>query len=280
MVFCIIAMVVFAIMGIFSAKYRLYAKEAFRCVSRMVVLKPCDTEFDQRMKSKITGKIMDHSPRLAKFIYKNFTKISWVFVVIFFITMIYSAYALFGLAVYGNCDPLHPENCIINPNNPNEVLCPFESLEPALGIGTIGGFLDIKNATVYKQNNKVLVYFFGTTWCPHCNWEKPNFIEATSRFGAWNGDTYTSNYFDVKLLQIDIIDISQYKEDLEAFHHYSPKGTIPVIIIGGKYFRIGSGESIGKDMDTKVLTALLCKATDNAVAYCNSDEIMTLEKQV
>ncbi|MBI5332236.1 MAG: thioredoxin family protein [Candidatus Aenigmarchaeota archaeon] len=277
MVFCIIALVVFGILGIFSTKYRAYAKEAFRCVARMTMLKPCDTEFDQRMKSKITAKIMQHSEKLGKFFYNNFTRMSWVFVIIFFISLMYSAYALFGLAFYGTCDPVNPQNCIINPGNPNQVSCPFEELEPATGVQTIGDFLDIQNAIIYKQDNKVLVYFFGATWCPHCQWEKPNFIAATSKFGAWNDSVYTSNYLDVKLIEIDVIDIETYKTDLEAFKHYSPSGTIPVIIIGGKYFRIGSGEGIGNDVDEKVLTALFCKATGNAVAYCNSDEIRVLE---
>ena len=55
MVFCIVAVVVFGILGIFSAKYRGYFKESLHCIKRTAMLKPCDTEFDQKMKAKITA---------------------------------------------------------------------------------------------------------------------------------------------------------------------------------------------------------------------------------
>jgi hypothetical protein len=114
MVVCIIAMVVFAIMGIFSAKYRTYAKEAGRCVFRMVTLRPCDTEFDQRVKSKITAKLMTKSPKAAGFIYKRFNLISWIFVVIFFVSIAFTANSVYNLYVYGTCDP-YTGDCIFNP---------------------------------------------------------------------------------------------------------------------------------------------------------------------
>ena len=72
MVFCIVALIVFGIMGIFSGYYRNLAKEALSCVLKTVVLKPCDTGFDDKMKAKITGKIAKTSPKTAKAIYKHF----------------------------------------------------------------------------------------------------------------------------------------------------------------------------------------------------------------
>jgi hypothetical protein len=79
---------------------------------------------------------------------------------------------------------------------------------------------------------------------------------------------------------MDKIDLSQHGEDIEVFNHYSSKGSIPVIIIGGKYFRIGAGENLGMDSDVNVLVALLCKSSNNAVGYCQADEIKTLEEQL
>jgi len=117
MVVCIIALVVFAFMGLFSAKYRGYAKEASRCVFRMVTLRPCDTQFDEKMKSKITGKLMARSPRFAGFVYKNFKPISWIFVVIFFVSFAFMAAGLYNIAAYGTCDPVSG-NCIFNPGHP------------------------------------------------------------------------------------------------------------------------------------------------------------------
>lgn len=66
MVLCIIGIVLFSILGIFSAKYRELAKESFRCVFKMATFRPCDSTLDQKLKSKITTKLMKASPSLAK----------------------------------------------------------------------------------------------------------------------------------------------------------------------------------------------------------------------
>ena len=52
MVLCIVAMVVFGIFGIFSVKYRKYAKEAAECTFRLATFRPCQSDFDQKMKTK------------------------------------------------------------------------------------------------------------------------------------------------------------------------------------------------------------------------------------
>lgn len=114
MVFCIVAFVVFGVLGIFSAKYRTYTKEAFRCMTRQMILKPCDTEFDKKMRAKITGKLAKISPKIAGFTYKNFTRISFALIAIMIISMVFTASSLYTLAVYGSCDP-HSTECIFNP---------------------------------------------------------------------------------------------------------------------------------------------------------------------
>lgn len=113
MVLCLVAMAVFGILGIFSAKYRELAKEAFGCFFKTIQLKPCDSKLDQRIKSRLTAKIMNYSPWLAKLIYKNFEIISWVFTILFFASLAYSIYSLYNLVVFGSCEP--GGFCIFNP---------------------------------------------------------------------------------------------------------------------------------------------------------------------
>ncbi len=110
---CIVALAVFSILGVFSAKYRGYAKEAFHCVYRRATLRPCETAFDQKMKSKITGKLIKRKPGLAKFVYKHFEAISWAFMLTMFISLFFAASGLYNLFVYGTCDPANPETCIL-----------------------------------------------------------------------------------------------------------------------------------------------------------------------
>jgi hypothetical protein len=113
MVICIVALLVFSFLSIWSARYRNLARQAFRCVARTITFKPCDVEIEQKIKSKLTAKLMI-IPSLARFFYKNFKIISWIFTITFFASLIYSAYGIFNLVVFGTCDPSSPATCVIN----------------------------------------------------------------------------------------------------------------------------------------------------------------------
>ena len=110
MVLCIAALVVFAVLGIWSAKYRAMAKEAFRCVTRMITLKPCDVELETKIKAKVTSKLAV-VPALARFFYRHFKIISWAFTITFFASLAYSIYGVYNLVVFGSCTPGAP--CVI-----------------------------------------------------------------------------------------------------------------------------------------------------------------------
>lgn len=112
MVICVVALVVFSFLSIWSVKYRNLAKEAFRCVSRMIVFKPCDVNLENRIKTKVTSKLM-FFPSLANFFYRHFKAISWIFTISFFASLIYSAYGIYNLAVYGNCQPGSGSVCVM-----------------------------------------------------------------------------------------------------------------------------------------------------------------------
>lgn len=122
---CLIALIVFGILGIFSVSHRKLAKEAFHCIFRRVTLRRCDTGFDQKMKAKITGKLLKRNPKIARFTYKNFEAISWVFTILFISSLVFSANGLYNLTKYGSCDP-HSTECIFNPG---ELGCGGESCQ-------------------------------------------------------------------------------------------------------------------------------------------------------
>lgn len=117
---CIIALLTFGILGLFSAKYRALAKESFRCVFLRMQFKKCETGLDEKIKSKLTSKLLTRSPRIAKFVYKRFEILSWIFTILLFGSMIYSAYGLYNLYVYGTCDPSGGN-------------CPFATKPPVCG---------------------------------------------------------------------------------------------------------------------------------------------------
>ncbi len=113
---------------------------------------------------------------------------------------------------------------------------------------TIGNF-SVSADEVCKENGKPIIYFFGSESCPHCRWEHPIIEEVTKKFGS---DITFHNNMDSN-------------EDKDVFEKYSTGG-VPTLVLGCKYYRVGSGEGSGEELETKNLTALICKLTDNKPA--------------
>jgi len=101
---CILALIVFCVLAVFSASYRPLAKEAFECVFLRMTFRKCRTGLDTRVKSKIVGRIMNKSPGTAKLVYKNFEIFSWIMVILMIVSLAYSMYGLYNFAAYGNCN--------------------------------------------------------------------------------------------------------------------------------------------------------------------------------
>ena len=100
---CLIALLVFGILGIFSASHRKIALEAFDCVFRRLTIRKCTSGLDKRLKSQITGKLMKKSPKIARFTYRNFELISWFFTIILILSLVYTGIGAYNFAMYGNC---------------------------------------------------------------------------------------------------------------------------------------------------------------------------------
>ncbi|MBU0635796.1 DsbA family protein [Candidatus Micrarchaeota archaeon] len=116
MVFCIVALIVFGIMGIFSASHRKMAKEAFGCVFRVVTLRKCESSFDQKMKVRISTGLLKRNKRLGGFVFKHFEIISWIMVIITVVSLALIVLGFYNFLVFGNCDGLTDSGgfCIYN----------------------------------------------------------------------------------------------------------------------------------------------------------------------
>lgn len=110
---------------------------------------------------------------------------------------------------------------------------------------TIGNF-SISEDEICEENGKPVVYFFGSTNCSHCLWQHPVLKQVLSNFGE----------------NIVFHDNNDSDDDTEIFSKYS-SGYVPTLVLGCKYYRIGSGEQVGEEQESKNLTALICKLTDN-----------------
>ncbi|MFB6166783.1 MAG: hypothetical protein ABEJ62_00790 [Candidatus Nanohaloarchaea archaeon] len=100
---CLLSLLVFGILGIFSASHRALAAEAFDCVTRRVKREPCETDLEDRVKASVIGKTLDYSPRAAKILSRHFELFSWVLLIALLLTGAYSAFSLFNYVVYGYC---------------------------------------------------------------------------------------------------------------------------------------------------------------------------------
>ncbi len=181
---CLIALVVFAVLGIFSAKYRTIAKEAFDCVFRRITLRKCTTGLDKRLKSKITGKLMRKRPRFAKAVYRHFEAISWIFTIALILSLGYSVYSVANLFVYGNCNgPVPDAFCVFDPfisGAEEGEQCTIEG-----ATGEITGVLEVRpdDPAIGPKDAKVTVIEAGCFVCPHTRQAVPIMKQIISYYG-------------------------------------------------------------------------------------------------
>lgn len=180
---CIIALVVFGILGIFSAKYRTIAKEAFDCVFKRLTLRKCTTGLDKRMKSQITGKFMRKRPRLGKAIYKHFELIAWIFTIVLIVSLSYSAYSIANLFIYGNCNgPIPDAFCVFDPfvSGGQGGECTIEGAAgEIIGVLTV----DSEDPRIGPDDAKVTVIEAGCFVCPYTKQAVPVVKQITSYYG-------------------------------------------------------------------------------------------------
>ena len=112
---------------------------------------------------------------------------------------------------------------------------------------TIGNFF-VTEEEVCQENNKPIIYMFGASTCPHCQWEHPIFAAVTAKFSG----------------VISLHDNMDTQDDMEVFQNYSQinQGGIPFMVLGCRYVRVGSGEASGEEEEADVLTALICRLTE------------------
>ena len=142
---CFIALIVFGILGIFSATHRKIALEAFDCVFRKLTLRKCSTGLDTRIKSSITGKFLRKHPKTGKLVYRHFEIISWMFTILLIASLVWTGISGYNYYVYGNCNGPSVDDqeglCLFDPTGSNseistcgneDIVSQTEGAEPTL----------------------------------------------------------------------------------------------------------------------------------------------------
>src|SRR3989344_1495730 len=231
---CFLALIVFGILGIFSASHRKLAQEAFDCVFRKMTLRKCHTGLDLRLKSSITGKFMENHPRSAQIIYHRFEFLSWTFTLLLLLSMVWSGYSGYNYYVYGNCNGPSVDDqqglCLFDPTGAHSQItkadqalsCSAEDIEEQISgtEPTIKG-VDLSLFPTYnpKEVKDQLVYV-GCYTCP--NTRKVNAV--INELATKNKDTLKLVFVHLPLHKedelISLIENCLYQENPNEFWQF------------------------------------------------------------
>lgn len=158
----------------------------------------------------------------------------------------------------GNETGINPEPEAINASNGNSNAGGFPTGSVTDVQQVVGGYEETADQTCTNSDGKLVVRLFGASYCPHCQWEKPVFEGVLSEFNETiDGKVY--------MLDTDLVP----DDETALWQRYDPAGSVPTVIIGCKYYRIGSGESIGQDEEASAITQLICSQLgSNAPSFC------------
>ncbi len=187
---CIVALIVFGIMGIFSASQRALAKEALSCVLKRVTLQPCNTGFQEKVKGKLLAKVLKRSTFLAKVLNKYYEIFSWIFFILMVGSTIWVFRGVYNFYVYGSCNGLNATGfCAFDPNGENNKVTP-------LGDGTTCGTVQKSEKTVTLKNvdlssfpkkevgSKDTVVFIGCYACDYSRKAYPDILKLVEKKNA------------------------------------------------------------------------------------------------
>ncbi|KKR43678.1 MAG: Protein-disulfide isomerase-like protein [Parcubacteria group bacterium GW2011_GWF1_40_6] len=242
---CLIALIVFGIMGIFSASHRALAKEAFDCIFRRVTFRACNTGFQDKIKGKILSKIISRSTFLAKMVNKHYEILSWIFFVLMIGSTVYVLNGGYNFYVYGSCNGLNESGfCAFDPKGEN-------NKTTAVGDSTCGITQnEIKNVTL----NGVELSSFPT--------QNTGSEDTVVFIGCYACDYSRKAYPDIQRLV-------EKKQANYVFAHYPAKGDTTFLGNAGYAIRKIYGDDAFWKLNDYLFTAdldyILDKANLNAI---------------
>ena len=220
---CVIALIVFSILAIFSVSYRPLAAEAFDCVFRRVTFRKCRTGLDKRLRARLAGRAMRAHKRLGRFVYRYFEVLSWAFLILLVLSLVQTGISVYNYAAYGNCQGLDEEGfCVFDPTGQKaeqvstcdvegSVPQGKESLTPPTEFALAG------NPSLGPSDAPVTVVEFGCFSCPNTAEQAP----AVKRFVENRPDDVRFVFLDFPLEQHD--HAVEASLAAECVHRLAPK---------------------------------------------------------
>jgi hypothetical protein len=194
---CLVALIIFSILGIFSASHRKLAREAFDCVFRRVTLRPCDTGFHLKVKAKVLGPILPRFPKLARLISLHFEKLAWVFMVLMTVSTFYTFKGVYNFWAWGDCNGQFATGgfCAFDPTGDNSKITGQDGAEcKDVGLASRNLSIEGVDTTIFPVINTdeaAELFFVGCYACDYTRKTYPRIKEvlksnqARFRFGHY-----------------------------------------------------------------------------------------------
>lgn len=265
--FCLLALIVFSILGIVSASQRELAKEAFDCVLKRATFRPCSTGFDKKIKGRITGKLIKRSPRTAKLFNKHFEVLSWVFFILFLGSGFWFLKGGYNFYLYGSCNGLNASGfCAFDPAGANNKISQIENacgLEAPSEKNLKPEALVLADFPGENNQSKDSIVFVG---CYNCDYTRKVYPLIRKLVGRYQPN-YTFVHFPVKE---ETAYVSGYiycavNQDLEKFWRFNDMlfASNKENVVKKEYVD-QTAEKAGLDMD-RLKACLLDKETEEVV---------------
>ncbi len=171
MVLCIIALPIFAVLSIFSVKYRRLTLDALDCLFRIATLRKCRSGLDDRIKSELTGRVLRFSPKAAGVVYKNYKIISWIVLIIFLWSIYGVSVSTYNYVKYGNCNG--PENtgfCVFEPSASD---CKISEADVDVQSKILYPSVESDDPIIGDEDAELTIIEFGCYACPYTKKAEP-----------------------------------------------------------------------------------------------------------
>ena len=96
---------------------------------------------------------------------------------------------------------------------------------------------------------KPVVRLYSTTWCPHCNWVKETFdsvakeYETAGKIVAYHWEIDTGDNTLTSEVENEVP-----ASELTIFQTFNPRGSIPLFVVGCRYYRLGNAYEDTNDL--------------------------------
>ena len=221
--FCIAAAIILCILGIFSASNRQLARQALDCVFHRITFRPCTTGFDEKMKAKILGKVINRSERSARFLSKNFELLAWIFFVLMLGAMIFTVRGVYLFYTTGSCNGANSTGfCVFDPTGENSKVssatsggaCPVPANTTSGGKLSLDG-VDLSLWPVKNTGSKTQLVFVG---CYACEYTRKAYPEIKALVEKYKPEFFFGEYpTKLKTDYLSRIGACVYKQDQQSY---------------------------------------------------------------